>query len=124
MSAAAIPKIVAQALSRAKVTFDDFNRELETFDYYMNRQLKINEDKYLETFNSYIKNKGIELKELITALENKNSNEDFKQAMISRLRIIVVRMQNEAVEVFSEIKNQEKQIKELKTTINDIQGEK
>jgi hypothetical protein len=57
-------------------------------------------------------------------LENKNSNEDFKQAMISRLRIIVVRMQNEAVEVFSEIKNQEKQIKELKTTINDIQGEK
>jgi hypothetical protein len=33
-------------------------------------------------------------------------------------------MQNEAVEVFSEIKNQEKQIKELKTTINDIQGEK
>lgn len=60
----------------------------------------------------------------MTALENKNSNEDFKQAMISRLRIIVVRMQNEAVEVFSEIKNQEKQIKELKTTINDIQSEK
>ena len=61
---------------------------------------------------------------MMTALENKNSNEDFKQAMISRLRIIVVRMQNEAVEVFSEIKNQEKQIKELRTTINDIQSEK
>jgi hypothetical protein len=60
----------------------------------------------------------------MTALENKNSNEDFKQAMISRLRIIVVRMQSEAVEVFSEIKNQEKQIKELRTTINDIQSEK
>ena len=60
----------------------------------------------------------------MTALENKNSNEDFKQAMISRLRIIVVRMQSEAVEVFSEIKNQEKQIKELRTTINEIQSEK
>ena len=37
MSVTAIPNIVAQALSRGKVTLDDFNRELENFDYYMNR---------------------------------------------------------------------------------------
>jgi len=64
----------------------------------------MNEDKYLKTFSSYIKNKSIELEELMTALENKTNNEDYKQAMISRLRIIVVRMENEAVEVFAEIK--------------------
>ena len=56
-----ITDIVAEALSRATITFDDFNRELETFDHYMHRQLKINEDKYLKTFSSYIKNKSIEI---------------------------------------------------------------
>ena len=41
----------------------------------------------------------------MATLQNKNNTEDYKQAMVSRLRTIVIRMENEAVEVFAEIKN-------------------
>jgi hypothetical protein len=73
--------------------------------------LRKQEYEYLQAYNIYVKRKENELRTLITALDEKNSNNNFKDARISQLEVTINQMRKDA---FNYEQKQESLLKEIK----------
>ena len=75
----------------------NFNKVIEDLDTNLNRVLRKQEYEYLQAYNIYVKRKEKELVKLITALDEKNSNNNFKDMRISQLEVTIEQMRKDAV---------------------------
>lgn len=62
---------------------------ISKLDGDLNNVLRKQEYEYLQAYNIYVKRKEKELRELIAALNEKNSNNNFKDMRISQLEITI-----------------------------------
>ena len=62
----------------------------------MNSVLKKQEYEYLQAYNIYVKRKEKELRELINALDEKNSNNNYKDNRIQQLEVTIDQMRKDA----------------------------
>ena len=76
--------------------------------------LRKQEYEYLQAYNIYVKRKEKELKQLVTALNEKNSNNNFKDMRISQLEVTISKMRTQAFKYESEIEDYKKQLKAQK----------
>lgn len=90
----------------------NFDKVIEDLDTNLNRVLRKQEYEYLQAYNIYVKRKEKELVKLITALDEKNSNNNFKDMRISQLEVTIDQMRKDA---FSYEQKQEQLIKEIKS---------
>lgn len=63
---------------------DDLNDVIDNLDTYLNNVLRKQEYEYLQAYNIYVKRKEKELKTLIDELDEKNSNNNFKDIRIKQ----------------------------------------
>lgn len=90
----------------------NFDKVIEDLDTNLNRVLRKQEYEYLQAYNIYVKRKEKELVKLITALDEKNSNNNFKDMRISQLEVTIDQMRKDA---FNYEQKQEQLIKEIKS---------
>lgn len=62
---------------------------IKVLDNQLNQVLRKQEYEYLQAYNIYVKRKEKELRELIAALDEKNSNNNFKDMRISQLEVTI-----------------------------------
>jgi predicted RNase H-like nuclease (RuvC/YqgF family) len=78
------------------------NEELDAvigkLDHHLNSVLRKQEYEYLQAYNIYVKRKEKELRELIQALDEKNSNNNFKDLRIQQLEVTIEKMRKDAYE--------------------------
>jgi len=89
----------------------DLNDVIKTLDSQLNQVLRKQEYEYLQAYNIYVKRKEKELRELINALDEKNSNNNFKDMRISQLEVTIDQMRKDA---FNYEQKQDQLIKEIK----------
>lgn len=86
--------------------------------------LRKQEYEYLQAYNIYVKRKEKELKQLVTALNEKNSNNNFKDMRISQLEVTISKMRTQAFKYESEIEDYKKQLKAQKEKFKMMTEEK
>lgn len=72
------------------------NEVISQLDVKLNQVLKKQEYEYLQAYNIYVKRKEKELRELIAALDEKNSNNNIKDMRISQLEVSLEQMRKDA----------------------------
>ena len=65
------------------------NEVIAGLDNQLNNVLRKQEYEYLQAYNIYVKRKEKELRELIAALNEKNSNNNFKDMRINQLEVTI-----------------------------------
>lgn len=84
-------------------------------DTSLNQVLRKQEYEYLQAYNIYVKRKEKELKNLIQALSDKNSNNNIKESRISTLEVTVDQLRQKASEderAMEQLKKETKMLKE------------
>ena len=87
-----------------------FNSIIENLDQSLNGVLRKQEYEYLQAYNIYVKRKEKELRELIGALNEKNSNNNFKDQRINQLEVLIDKMRKDAF-------NQERKVETLQNEV-------
>lgn len=62
----------------------ELDKVIEKLDFHLNTVLRKQEYEYLQAYNIYVKRKEKELRELINSLNEKNSNNNFKDLKIQQ----------------------------------------
>jgi len=74
----------------------ELDKVIEKLDFHLNTVLRKQEYEYLQAYNVYVKRKEKELRELINSLNEKNSNNNFKDLKIQQQEITIDKMRHDA----------------------------
>lgn len=83
-------------------------------DTKLNQVLRRQEYEYLQAYNIYVKKKEKELRELILTLNEKNSNNNFKDIRITQLELSIDKMRQDALNYEKKVFNLHNEIKAWK----------
>ena len=97
---------------------------IASLDTKLNNVLRKQEYEYLQAYNIDVKRKEKELRELIDALNVKNSNNNIKDQRITSLEITIDSMRQDAFKYERKIEAQNKDIKTWKEKYNNELEEK
>jgi chromosome segregation ATPase len=92
----------------------DVTEVISNLDEKLKSVLRNQEYEYLQAYNIYVKRKEKELKSLISALNEKNSNNNFKDMRISQLEVTISKMRTQAFKYEGDIEDFKKELKSQK----------
>lgn len=78
-----------EGMKNLQVNQDQLNGVIEDLDKHLNNVLRKQEYEYLQAYNIYVKRKEKELRSLIDALDEKNSNNNNKELRIQQHEITI-----------------------------------
>jgi len=92
----------------------DVTEVISNLDEKLKSVLRNQEYEYLQAYNIYVKRKEKELKSLVSALNEKNSNNNFKDMRISQLEVTISKMRTQAFKYEGDIEDFKKELKSQK----------
>ena len=80
----------------------------------MSEVLRRQEYEYLQAYNIYVKKKEKELRMLITTLQDKNEDKNFKEKRINDLELTIDKLRHEKIDDEKKLRKQSKDLKDWK----------
>lgn len=102
----------------------DIDDTVAGLDEKLNLVLAKQEYEYLKSYNIYVKRKEYELRELITKLNDKNSNNTLKDEKINNLEKTIQSIRDDQIRMEKEKDDQAKKIKKWQSRSNNFEQER
>lgn len=113
-----------EGMKNLQVNQEQLNGVIEDLDKHLNNVLRKQEYEYLQAYNIYVKRKEKELRSLIDALDEKNSNNNNKELRIQQHEITIQKMRKDQFAYEQQLEQLKKEKKEWIQKYNIKEEEK